>query len=347
MPYGTLRVCSIKKTGEIIKVTPKSPKPPKFQNVFGHTIVELAEKNDKIVGVTPAMPTGCSLNIMMKAMPDRAFDVGIAEQHAVTFSAGMATQGLIPFCNIYSTFMQRALDQVIHDVALQKLHVVFCMDRGGLVGADGPTHHGVFDLAFFRSIPNMIVSAPMDEPELRNLMFTAQEKPHGPFAIRYPRGTGSVVNWKTPMKSIPIGTGRKIKNGVDVAILTIGPIGTEAVKACNQLEEKGIRAAHYDMRFVKPIDETILHEVFTKFKHVITVENGQISGGMGSAVLEFMADNEYSSRVVRLGIPDQWIEHGTQEELYAQCGFDAAGIVRAANKMVGEKKLTTNHQIAG
>lgn len=336
-----------KETGEIIKVTPKSPKPPKFQDVFGHTVVELAEMNEKIVGVTPAMPSGSSMNIMMKAMPDRAFDVGIAEQHAVTFSAGMATQGLIPFCNIYSTFMQRALDQVIHDVAIQNLHVVFCMDRGGLVGADGPTHHGVFDLVYFRAMPNMIVSAPMDEIELRNLMFTAQEKNHGPFAIRYPRGTGSIVNWKKPMQSIPIGRGRKVANGSDVAILSIGPIGIEAQKASEKLNTEGISAAHYDMRFVKPIDETMLHEIFTKFNNVITVENGVIAGGMGSAVIEFMADHEYHSKVIRLGIPDRFIEHGTQEELYAQCGFDSDGIQMTAHQMVDKKTLAPHNKVAG
>jgi len=328
-----------KKTGEIIKVIPKSPKPPKFQEVFGHTVVELAEKNPKIVGVTPAMPSGSSMNIMMKAMPDRAFDVGIAEQHAVTFSAGMATQGLIPFCNIYSTFMQRALDQVIHDVAIQNLHVVFCMDRGGLVGADGPTHHGVFDLNYFRAMPNMIVSAPMDEIELRDLMFTAQEKDRGPFAIRYPRGIGSVVNWKKPMKSIPIGRGRKLTNGFDIALLSIGQIGIEAQKAIAHLSEKDISAAHYDMRFVKPIDETLLHEVFSKFDKVITVENGVIAGGMGSAVIEFMVDHDYRAKVVRLGIPDRFIEHGTQAELYAQCGFDSDGIVKAVRQLIVKKPI--------
>ncbi len=336
-----------KETGEIIKVTPKSPKPPKFQDVFGHTIVELAEMNDKIVGVTPAMPSGSSMNIMMKAMPDRAFDVGIAEQHAVTFSAGMATQGLIPFCNIYSTFIQRAIDQVIHDVAIQNLHVVFCMDRGGLVGADGPTHHGVFDLAFFRAMPNMIVSAPMDEIELRNLMFTAQEKNHGPFAIRYPRGTGSIINWKKPMKALPIGRGRNLTNGSDVAILSIGPIGIEAQKAVEKLNQEGISAAHYDMRFVKPIDETMLHEIFSKFKNIITVENGVIAGGMGSAVIEFMADHEYHSKVIRLGIPDRFIEHGTQGELYAQCGFDADGIYKTAHQIVDKKILSPHNKVAG
>jgi 1-deoxy-D-xylulose-5-phosphate synthase len=271
-----------KETGEIVKMVPKNPQPPPYQDVFGHTIIELAEKNEKIVGITPAMPTGCSLKFMMEAMPDRAFDVGIAEQHAVTFSAGMATQGLVPFCNIYSSFMQRAYDQVIHDVALQKLHVVFCLDRGGLVGADGPTHHGAYDLAYMRCIPNMIVAAPMNESELRNLMYTAQYENYGPFSIRYPRGNGVMADWKTPFKIIKIGTGRKVRNGEDVAVLSIGPIGNYALKACEQLEEQGISAALYDMRFVKPIDELLLHEVFGKFKHVVTVEDGCIQGGMGA-----------------------------------------------------------------
>lgn len=327
-----------KDTGEIIKITPKSPEPPKYQDVFGHTIVELAEKNDKIVGVTPAMPSGCSLNIMMKAMPDRAFDVGIAEQHAVTFSAGMASQGLIPFCNIYSSFMQRAYDQVIHDVALQKLPVVFCLDRGGLVGADGSTHHGAFDLAFFRCIPNMIVSSPMNEEELRNLMFTAQADNHGPFSIRYPRGNGSMIEWKTPFKKIKIGTGRKIKNGEDIAILTIGDIGRYAIQASAELEKQGVSVAHYDMRFVKPIDELLLHEVFSKFTKVITVENGCIMGGMGSAVLEFMADHNYQAEVKRLGIPDKFIEHGTQAELYDECFFDDKAIVATVKSLLETKK---------
>lgn len=323
-----------KDTGEIIKISPKNPEPPKYQDVFGHTIVELAEKNDKIVGVTPAMPSGCSLNIMMKAMPDRAFDVGIAEQHAVTFSAGMATQGLIPFCNIYSSFMQRAYDQVIHDVALQNLPVVFCLDRGGLVGADGSTHHGAYDLAFFRCIPNMIVSAPMNEEELRNLMYTAQSDNNGPFSIRYPRGKGTIPEWKTPFKKIKIGTGRRVRNGEDVAILTIGDIGNYAVKATLELEKKGISVAHYDMRFVKPIDEILLHEVFGKFKKIITVENGTIVGGMGSAVLEFMADNNYQAEVKRLGIPDKFIEHGTQSELYDECHFNDKAIVATVKSLL-------------
>ncbi|HMW95791.1 MAG TPA: transketolase C-terminal domain-containing protein [Flavobacteriales bacterium] len=326
-----------KETGEIIKVVPKSPQPPKYQDVFGHTIVELAEKNDRIVGITPAMPTGCSLNIMMKAMPDRAFDVGIAEQHAVTFSAGLATQGMVPFCNIYSSFMQRAYDQVVHDVALQNLHVVFCLDRGGLAGADGPTHHGAFDIAYFRCIPNMIVSAPMNEEELRNLMYTAQLKDQGPFSIRYPRGEGVMTEWKTPFKEIPIGTGRRVRTGNDLAVLSIGHIGNIAAKGIDALQAEGYSIAHYDMRFAKPIDEMLLHEVFGKFKYVITIEDGCIQGGMGSAVLEFMADHGYSAHVKRLGIPDKWIEHGSQKELYAECGFDEVALVAAVKEMMPQK----------
>ena len=330
-----------KDTGEIIKIVPKEPQPPKYQDVFGYTIVELAEKNSKIMGITPAMPSGCSLNIMMKAMPDRAFDVGIAEQHAVTFSAGLATQGLVPFCNIYSSFMQRAYDQVIHDVALQNLHVVFCLDRGGFAGADGPTHHGAFDLAFFRCIPNMIVSAPMNEEELRNLMYTAQlPETKAPFSIRYPRGNGVMVDWKTPFQKIKIGEGRRIQTGEDIAILSIGHIGNNAVEACKILESNRIKAAHYDMRFVKPIDEQLLHEVFSKYSKVITIEDGCIMGGMGSAVLEFMADNNYTAHVKRLGIPDKFIEHGEQKELYIECDFDADSIVKTAIEMVGVKTHT-------
>ncbi len=326
-----------KETGEIIKVTPKNPQPPKYQDVFGHTIVELAEKNLKIMGVTPAMPSGSSLNIMMKAMPDRAVDVGIAEQHAVTFSAGLATQGIIPFCNIYSSFMQRAYDQVVHDVALQKLKVVFCLDRGGLAGADGPTHHGAFDIAYFRCIPNMIVSAPMNEEELRNLMYTAQlDETPGPFSIRYPRGNGVMVEWKTPFAKIEIGKGRKVKEGKDVAILSIGHPGNLVTEAIAKLESDNISVAHYDMRFAKPIDEAMLHEVFSKFKKVITVEDGCIMGGMGSAVLEFMADNNYSAQVVRLGIPDEFIEHGEQNELYTECGFSPEEIAKATREILSE-----------
>jgi 1-deoxy-D-xylulose-5-phosphate synthase len=323
-----------KETGEIIKVKSTEPQPPKYQDVFGHTMVELAEKNKKIMGITPAMPTGCSLNIMMKAMPDRAFDVGIAEQHAVTFSAGLATQGMVPFCNIYSSFMQRAYDQVIHDVALQKLHVVFCLDRGGLVGADGPTHHGSFDLAFFRCIPNMVVSAPMNEEELRNLMYTASlDKNAQPFSIRYPRGNGVLTDWKRPLKEIKIGKGRMVKDGDDIAILSIGHTGNFALKAAAELEEDGISAAVYDMRFVKPLDEKLLHQIFKKFDHVITVEDGCIQGGFGSAVLEFMADNGYQAKVKRLGIPDEFIEHGEPHELWAECGYDSASIYKAAKKI--------------
>lgn len=327
-----------KTTGEIIKVVPRSPEPPKFQDVFGHTIIELAERNPKIVGVTPAMPTGCSLKFMMEAMPDRAFDVGIAEQHAVTFSAGLATQGLIPFCNIYSSFMQRAYDQVVHDVATQNLQVVFCLDRGGLVGADGPTHHGAYDMAYMRAIPNMVVSAPMDEEELRNLMFTAQAENHGPFSIRYPRGNGVLTEWKTPLRALKVGTGRKIQSGSDVAFLTIGAIGNLTREACDDLEREGVSVAHYDMRFVKPIDELMLHEVFGKFDKVITVEDGCIQGGFGSAVIEFMAEHGYHAKVVRLGIPDRYIEHGSQDELYAECGYDRKAMVATARKMIGERR---------
>ena len=325
-----------KETGEIIKVTPASPQPPKYQDVFGHTIVELAEKNSKIMGITPAMPSGCSLNIMMKAMPDRAFDVGIAEQHAVTFSAGLATQGMLPFCNIYSSFMQRAYDQVVHDVALQNLNVVFCLDRGGLAGADGPTHHGVYDIAYFRCIPNMVVSAPMNEEELRNLMYTAQLENKGPFSIRYPRGNGVMTNWKLPFKEITVGKGRKIKSGTDIAILSLGHPGNFVVEACELLKETH-SIAHYDMRFAKPLDEVLLHEVFSKFDKVITIEDGCMQGGMGSAVLEFMADNGYSARVKRLGIPDKFIEHGEQKELWQECGFDTNAIVETVKEMVAKK----------
>jgi 1-deoxy-D-xylulose-5-phosphate synthase len=334
-----------KETGEIVKVMPKAPQPPLYQDVFGYSIIELAEKNEKIVGVTPAMPSGCSLKFMMEAMPTRAFDVGIAEQHAVTFSAGLATQGLVPYCNIYSSFMQRAFDQVLHDVAIQKLNVVFCLDRGGLVGADGPTHHGAYDMAYMRCIPNMIVSSPMNESELRNLMYTAQDGENGAFTIRYPRGNGVLTEWRTPFERIQIGTGRKLRNGHDIAFLTIGPIGNYALDVCQTLEESGISAALYDMRFVKPLDEVMLHEVFGKFKHVITVEDGCIQGGMGSAVLEFMADNGYAAQVARLGIPDKYIEHGSQDELYAECGYDRAAMIAKAKEMVGAE-VAMNQKLA-
>ncbi|MCF8223212.1 MAG: 1-deoxy-D-xylulose-5-phosphate synthase [Bacteroidales bacterium] len=318
-----------KVTGEINN-TDGSKKPPRFQDVFGHTIVELARNNDKIVGVTPAMPTGSSLNIMMKEMPDRAYDVGIAEQHAVTFSAGLAAEGMIPFCNIYSTFMQRAYDQVIHDVALQNLHVVFCLDRGGLVGADGATHHGFFDLSYMRTVPNMIVSAPMDEIELRNLMYTAQlEKNAGPFSIRYPRGVGLNTDWQKPLDEIRVGKARLLNKGEKVAILSIGHTGNSAERVVRRLAEEKINVTHYDMRFVQPLDEEALHEVFKNHKAIICVEDGMLKGGFGSAVIEFMADNNYSAMVKRLGIPDFFIEQGTQIELKKECGFDDDGIYKA------------------
>jgi 1-deoxy-D-xylulose-5-phosphate synthase len=328
-----------KETGEIVKVVPSQPQPPKYQDVFGHTIVELAEKNEKIMGITPAMPSGCSLNIMMKAMPKRAFDVGIAEQHAVTFSAGLATQGMLPFCNIYSSFMQRAYDQVVHDVALQNLNVVLCLDRGGFAGSDGATHHGAYDLAYFRCIPNMVVSSPMNEEELRNLMYTAQLPNQGPFSIRYPRGNGVMQNWKTPFKEIKIGTARKLTNGSDIAILSIGHIGNYVTQAMLELEAQDIHVSHYDMRFAKPIDQTTLHEVFSKFDKVISIEDGCVIGGMGSAVVEFMAENGYSATVKRLGIPDRFIDHGEQVELHAECGFDIKGIVSTAIEMVNASTL--------
>ena len=336
-----------KDTGEIVKVVPKSPQPPKYQDVFGHTIVELAEENEKIMGITPAMPTGCSLTYMMKAMPERTFDVGIAEQHAVTFSAGLATQGMTPFCNIYSSFMQRAFDQVLHDVALQNLNVVFCLDRGGLVGADGATHHGAYDMSYMRCIPNMIVSAPMNESELRNLMYTAQQDNMGPFSIRYPRGKGVMTEWKTPMKTIKVGTGRKLTSGKDVAILTVGHPGNFAQDAIEELKATGASVAHYDMRFVKPIDETILHEVFSKFDKVITVEDGCLMGGFGSAVIEFMADQKYNAEIVRLGIPDKYIQHGTQNELWEECGFDTKAIVSTVKQMLQLQEKSEKEAVNG
>ncbi len=322
-----------KKTGEITQTQCTEKLAPKYQTVFGRTIIELAEANNKIVGVTPAMPTGCSLNLMMEKMPDRVFDVGIAEQHAVTFSAGLATQGMIPFCNIYSTFMQRAYDQLIHDVALQKLPVILCLDRGGLVGEDGATHHGAFDLSYLRSVPNMIVSAPMNEKELRNLMYTAQLKDHGAFSIRYPRGRGVIPDWKTPFCEIEIGKGRIITEGEDLAIISIGHVGNSVIKACEKLQKENINIGHFDMRFLKPIDEQLLHQVLKKYKKIITVEDGTIIGGLGSAVLEFMADNNYHLSIKRLGIPDQFIEQGSIEELSKECGFDADGIYEAVKIM--------------
>lgn len=325
-----------KETGEIYSCDCPVEKAPKFQSVFGETLVELAKMNDKIVGITPAMPTGCSMNMLFNSMPDRAFDVGIAEQHAVTFSAGLAAQGMVPFCNIYSTFMQRAYDQIIHDVALQKLPVIFCLDRGGLVGEDGPTHHGVFDIAYMRTVPNMIVSAPMDEIELRNLMYTAQLPENKlPFSIRYPRGCGIKPNWRKPFEKLEIGKGRKLAHGTDVAILSIGKSGVFAKRAVKSLENKDISAAHYDLRFIKPIDEEMLTEVFSNFKYVLTVEDGVIQGGFGSAVLEFMAANNFSATVKLLGIPDRFIEHGTPEDLYRECGIDVKGITQAVLELLG------------
>jgi 1-deoxy-D-xylulose-5-phosphate synthase len=322
-------------TGEIYKKIFDKPQAPKYQDVFGYTMVELARANKNIIGITPAMPSGSSLNIMMKEMPDRAIDVGIAEQHAVTFSAGLATQGLIPFCNIYSSFMQRAYDQVIHDVCIQNLPVNFCLDRAGFAGSDGPTHHGAYDLAYFRCLPNMIVAAPMNEVELRNLLYTAQlPRKTTAFSIRYPRGQGVTPDWRQPMEEIPVGTGRKIIDGDDIAILTIGHVGNFAVAACEALSIKGISAAHYDMRFVKPLDADMLREIFGKFKKVITVEDGCLQGGFGSSILEFMADHNYTAEVRRLGIPDKVIEHGEQSELFHECKFDAAGIEQAALKML-------------
>jgi len=326
-----------KVTGELLDCECSVNKPPKFQNVFGRTIIELAELNDRIVAITPAMPTGCSLNLMMEKMPSRTFDVGIAEQHAVTFSAGLAIQGMLPFCNIYSTFMQRAYDQVVHDVALQNLSVVFCLDRSGLVGADGATHHGVFDLAYMRSIPNMIVSAPMDEIELRNLMFTAQNEKHGPFSIRYPRGCGCIVDWEKPMTAIPIGQARQISEGDDLAILTIGTVGIQTSRAVKMLLKDGISAAHYDMRFVKPLDEATLHLVFSKFKQIVTIEDGVLQGGFGSAVLEFMTDHGYIVQLKRIGIPDKFVDHGTTEELFRDYGLDQQGIYKSVKNLYSER----------
>ena len=313
-------------TGEIIKSNSKEKTAVKFQDVFGNTILELARKNDKIVGVTPAMLSGSSLTIMQKEMPKRVFDVGIAEQHAVTFSAGMAISGKLPFCNIYSTFMQRAFDGIIHDVAIQKLNVIFCLDRGGLVGDDGETHHGVFDLAYMRNIPNMIVAAPMDAIDLRNMMYTFQTKEYGPVSIRYPRGTGTIVDWKKDFEKIEIGKAREISKGEKIAILTIGITGELAKVAIQELSEENIQVQHYDMRFVKPLDENLLHDVCKRFDKIITVEDGVKQGGFASAILEFMAEHHYTNQVKILGIPDHFISHGTQQELYKECGFDKDSI---------------------
>ena len=319
-------------TGERL-IADTSNKPPKYQDVFGNTLLELAQQNPKIVGVTPAMPTGCSMNIMMKAMPDRTFDVGIAEGHAVTFSGGMAKDGLIPFCNIYSSFAQRAYDSIIHDMALLNLPVVLCLDRAGLVGEDGPTHHGAFDMAALRPIPHLTIASPMNEHELRNLMYSAQLPNQGSYVIRYPRGNGVLVDWKNPMEEIKTGTGRKLKDGDDIAVITIGPIGNDAAKAIAELEAEGkeqceasdegkeqcegkpLSIAHYDLRFLKPLDNSLLEEVGKKFKHIVTIEDGVRNGGMGSAVLEWMSDHGYQPTITRMGLPDDFVEHGTVNQL--------------------------------
>ena len=332
-------------TGEIYKKKFDLPQPPKYQDVFGHTIIELAEKNNKILGITPAMPSGSSLKFMMDKMPDRAFDVGICEQHAVTLSAGMATQGMKVFCNIYSSFMQRAYDQVVHDVAIQDLPVIFCLDRAGLVGEDGATHHGAYDIAYMRCIPNMIVSAPMNESELRNLMYTAQlDETIHPFVIRYPRGEGVMPEWRTEMKEIKPGTGRKLKDGEGVAILSFGHPGNFASAAIRELRAEELNPAHYDMRFAKPLDENLLHEVFRKFNKIITVEDGTVQGGFGSAVLEFMALHQYGAQVKILGIPDLVIEQGTPKELQKECGYDVAAIAAAVRKMMNEEQHSVIHK---
>lgn len=321
-------------SGERIVSDDGKPHPPKFQDVFGETLLELAQKNPKIVGVTPAMPTGCSMNIMMNAMPGRVFDVGIAEGHAVTFSGGMAKDGLMPFCNIYSSFMQRAYDNIIHDAATMRLNMVLCLDRAGLVGEDGSTHHGAYDLAFLRPIPNLTIASPLNEPELRNMMYTGQLPDKGTFVIRYPRGSGNTVDWRCEFEELPVGKGRKLKDGEEIAVLSLGPIGTEVQKAISIAElaslkdcpEATLNIAHYDMRFLKPIDEELLHEVGTKFKKVVTVEDGALSGGLGSAVLEFFAEHHYPIEVKRIGIPDEFVTHGTIAELRRTCHMDALSI---------------------
>ncbi len=320
-----------KETGERIKETDPT-RFLKFQDVFGNSILELAKSNPKIIGITPAMPTGCSLNIMMHEMPDRCFDVGIAEQHAVTFSAGLAAKGFVPFCNIYSSFMQRAYDQIIHDVALQGLNVIFCLDRAGFVGSDGATHHGAYDLAYLRCIPNLTIAAPFDEEELRNMMYTAQLPDKGPFSIRYPKGHGFLENWHTPFRELEIGKGRCLIEGEKVAVISIGSIGNNAKQAISTFDKNLV--ALYDMRFLKPIDEVLLHDIFKKFRKIITLEDGTITGGLGSAVVEFMSDHHYTATVIRLGIPDRFVEHGTQKELYAECGYDEAAIARNIRQLL-------------
>src|SRR5687767_3762955 len=330
-------------TGEIQKKTYELPQPPKYQDVFGHSIIELAEKNEKIFGITPAMPSGSSLKYMMDKMPDRAVDVGICEQHAVTLSAGMATQGMKVFCNIYSTFMQRAYDQVVHDVAIQDLPVIFCLDRAGVVGEDGATHHGAYDIAYMRCVPNMIISAPMNESELRNLMYTAQlESMTQPFVIRYPRGEGVMPEWRTEMKEIPVGTGRKLKEGKDIIILSLGHPGNFAAAAIRELKVDGLDPAHYDMRFAKPLDEVLLHDACSRYGKIITVEDGSVEGGFGSAVLEFMAEHGYKNDIKILGIPDRIVEHGTPKELHRECGYDSPAIKDAVLDMMKDSVKVTS-----
>ena len=327
-----------KENGKRLCETGDTPQPPRFQDVFGETLLELARQNDRIVGVTPAMPTGCSMNILMREMPDRAFDVGIAEGHAVTFSGGMAKEGLQPFCNIYSSFAQRAYDNVIHDAALLRLPVVLCLDRAGLVGEDGPTHHGAFDLAALRCVPNLTIASPYDEAELRRLMYTAQLPGKGTFVIRYPRGRGSLVDWRCPLEEVKVGTGRRLKDGADAAVLTLGPIGTEAAEAIRRVEAQnpGRTVAHYDLRFLKPLDDTLLEEVAARYKRVLTVEDGVREGGMGSAVLEWMADRGHTPRLVRIGLPDRFVEHGSVPQLRALTGTDADGIARSLAALLAD-----------
>ena len=326
-----------KETGERI-VTDTEGLPPLYQEVFGQTLLELARQNDKIVGVTPAMPTGCSMNILMKEMPDRVFDVGIAEGHAVTFSGGMAKEGLTPFCNIYSSFMQRAYDNVIHDVAIQRLPVVLCLDRAGLVGEDGPTHHGAFDLACLLPVPHLTIASPYDEHELRRLMYTAQLPGKGPFVIRYPKGRGTLADWRCPLEETEVGKGRRLREGTDLAILSLGPIGHAVEEAIGRLEAEGKSVAHYDLRFAKPLDEELLHEVGKKFQRIITVEDGVAKGGVGSAVMEFMNDHGYYPRLRRVGLPDEFVEHGSLKELHHLCGMDAEGIAAVAGELFQENE---------
>jgi 1-deoxy-D-xylulose-5-phosphate synthase len=327
-----------KKTGEFFIKKPSSQS-PRYQDVFGETVLELAKNNKKIVAITPAMTSGSALTGMMEALPDRTFDVGIAEQHAVTFAAGLAVSGMVPYCTVYSTFLQRAYDQVIHDVAIQNLPVVLCVDRAGLVGADGATHHGVYDMAYLRCIPNLTIASPMNEIEFRNMLFTAQHNVEGPFVIRYPRSHGVLTAWKKEFAEIEKGTGRLLCDGDDLAIISIGPIGNEVAAAIDELEKLNLGIAHLDLRFLKPLDEKLLKQFLSKHKKVITVEDGSVSGGMGSAILEFISDQGLSTEVKRIGIPDRFIDHGTMQELYRECGMDRQGIVQAAKVMIGSKAL--------